>query len=78
MLSHQLAAAGQRRVGIDVLFGKLRWDTTISTTDKDYKIPNDHKPFYARLIMDEHESLAGLFELRRAEADSWIAEKKAS
>ncbi len=67
-------ATGRHRLGIASLFETARWEVSISTTDPDFKIPNDHKPFYARLIMVQEADLAGLFELRRAEADEWIDE----
>jgi hypothetical protein len=68
---------GRPLVGIDVMFGKARWDVMFSTGDADYKLRNDFKPFYARLMLHDEPRLAGMFTLRRcwaSGADEWIAD----
>lgn len=63
-----------RHVGIDSMFGAARWSVMLETSDADYKLRNDFKPFYARLIIHRETDLAGVFELRPArEADLWLA-----
>jgi hypothetical protein len=72
--SRELKARGKNKIGVEIILGRVRWDFTVSTVgDSEYKISNNHKPFYARLIMHREADLAGLFELREAEADDWIA-----
>jgi len=66
---------GRRRMAIASLFEVARWEISLSTTDPDYKIANDHKPFYARLIMAQEPDLDGAFELRSSEADMWLAQR---
>jgi hypothetical protein len=69
------AAHPGKRVGIDAIFGAARWSVMMTTSDTEYKLRNDFKPFYARLIMHRHADLAGVFELRSAqEPDNWLAE----
>lgn len=69
-----VSTTGRRRVGIDSLFGAARWSVMLTTNDPDYKLRNDFKPFYARLIMHQEPDLDGLFELRPArEPDLWQA-----
>lgn len=68
-LARQWVNAGHTRLGIATLFERARWEFAMSTTDPDYKINNNYKPYYARLIMSQEPDLDGLFELRRAAAD---------
>lgn len=60
---------GRRRLGIAALWERMRWELSVSTTDETPKLNNDHKAFYARLIMAQEPDLADLFETRRAAAD---------
>jgi hypothetical protein len=51
--------------GIEALYERVRWDLNIKTKDKSFKLNNNHRAFYARLIMDNEPGLAGIFDLRR-------------
>ena len=61
-------AAGRTHVGINMLHERLRWYTSVETRDDTFKLNNNWRPFYSRLLMQEPE-LAGLFEVRKAKAD---------
>lgn len=64
---------GRLKLGIATLYERARWDLAIVTDDPDYKLNNDHRAYYARLIMRQERDLTGLFDLRRSpEADQWI------
>lgn len=52
------------RLGIATLWENLRWDYLMSTEHADYKLNNNHKAYYARMIMDQEPDLDGLFDLR--------------
>jgi len=65
---------GRRKVGIGMLYERARWEIAITTNDPDFKLNNDFRAYYARLIMRQHQDLAGVFELRRSEADQWLGE----
>lgn len=69
-----VSRTGRHRLGIKSLCERARWDIAISTSDPDYKINNYFTAYYARLIMAQEPDLVGLFELRRSEADDWIAQ----
>ncbi len=51
---------------INALFERVRWDfgTTIQPTDG-FKLNNNHRAFYARLIETREPDLAGFFRLRQ-------------
>jgi len=57
------------KLGIAALFERYRWEIPDTTTDPDYKISNDHKPYYARLMMRQEADLADIFTLKSSAAD---------
>lgn len=58
-----------RKIGIGALYERMRWEIALSTTDLDFKVNNDYRAFYARLIMRRERDLAGMFVTRRSAAD---------
>lgn len=61
-----------RKIGISLLFERLRWEATTQTTSTDFKLNNTFRAWYVRLIMHNNPDLADLFELRKSAADQWI------
>ena len=60
-------AAGRGRIGIAMLIERFRWYTYTETTDPEFKVANNHKPYYARLLMRNDPRLADLFVLHPIE-----------
>ena len=53
-------------MGIGQLFERVRWEISMGTIgDANFKLNNNHRAFYARLIMDCNPDLDGIFRLRR-------------
>lgn len=63
-LARQARARGHDRIGIGMLWEVLRWETTIGDPAGEYRLNNDLRSRYARLIMDQEADLAGVFETR--------------
>ncbi len=63
-LACQLKARGRERYSLYALFEVLRWHKALETTDDDFKLNNNHRPYYARMIMDTVPEMNGFFELR--------------
>lgn len=55
---------GATRYGIKALIEVYRWNVLAKTDDPEFKINNNHAPFYARLLMREVPELDGFFETR--------------
>jgi hypothetical protein len=63
--ARQVKAAGVTHYAIATLFERVRWHLTIDTKSRDgFKLNNNYRAHYARLIMAQEHDLAGLFELR--------------
>jgi hypothetical protein len=64
-LARDLRARGHQRLGIGMLFEVVRWQRHMTTVDADgFKLNNNYRSRYARLIMADEPDLAGAFELR--------------
>jgi hypothetical protein len=60
-----------KNIGIALLYERLRWDFTMQTlSDDEFKLTNDYRAFYSRLIMQREPDLAGLFVTKESVADS--------
>jgi hypothetical protein len=59
---------GTEKLGIGMLFEVLRWDLAISTEGDAFKLNNNYRSYYARLIMTREPDLEGVFETRRLNA----------
>lgn len=65
-LSLDLKKRGRARYGIGGLFEVVRWHRAMSTRAYDgFKLNNNHRAYYARMIMEKLPELDGFFELRR-------------
>jgi hypothetical protein len=62
-LALSMRRRGVRKAGIGQLFEVLRWQYALQTNGGDFKLNNNFRSFYARLLDNEPE-LHGLFELR--------------
>ena len=65
-------------VGIDLLYARIRWDFAVNTwnvgkdTVNNFKLSNNHKPYYARLIMEKNPDLKGIFVIKKQKFQSTI------
>ena len=66
----QAINSGHVRLSSEMIINRIRWETSVVTTDKDYKINNDYKPFYSRMFMAEHPKYNNFFNTRGSYADN--------
>ena len=57
-------ASGMTQYGIASLFERVRWHYHVDYGEGDFKLNNNHKAFYARMIMEREPDLRGFFETR--------------
>jgi hypothetical protein len=63
--ARQAKAAGMKKYGIASLFERLRWHISIELkSEQAFKLNNNFRSRYARLIMEHEPDLDGFFELR--------------
>jgi hypothetical protein len=63
-LAYEAKAAGRTKIGIKMLWEVVRWNRFLATTDRHFKLPNNHHSRYARLIMEQEEDLQDIFHTR--------------
>lgn len=63
-LTRQFKERGRGKIGIGLLVEVMRWETKVRTGSyEDFKITNDFKPLYARLIVAQNPDLDGIFDI---------------
>lgn len=62
-LAVTLKRRGAKKAGIGQLFEVLRWQYALQTQGSEYRLNNNYRSFYARLLNEEPE-LRGMFETR--------------
>ena len=64
-LALQLRRKGRERYGIKSLFEVVRWHRAMETDSEDeFKLNNNHAPYYARMIMKNVPELEDFFYVR--------------
>lgn len=63
-LSRWCRARGWRRGSINLLFERLRWEYAVQTHGDEYRLNNNYRAFYARLLMHDCPDLAEFFDVR--------------
>lgn len=58
------------KIGIAMLYEVLRWNYYMTVESEDeYKLSNDFRACYSRLIMERESDLDGIFNIKRSVAD---------
>jgi len=52
------------RLGVAMLYERMRWEFAMNL-DETPKLSNNHRAFYARLMMEDHPLLAGIFKIKQ-------------
>jgi hypothetical protein len=64
MFGEEALGTGRNRFGGRMLGERVRWYTQIQTTDPDYKICNNHFPYYTRLLIGLDRRFEGVFTMK--------------
>lgn len=68
-LSFKLLSAGRDFYGIGALFEVVRFHRAIMTTDPHFKLNNNHRALYSRMLMKNEPLLEGFFRTRIRKAE---------
>ncbi|MGW2881321.1 hypothetical protein ACWDBP_34900 [Streptomyces sp. NPDC001233] len=60
---------GAKRVGIGMLFEVLRWRYVAATAGDDFRLNNNFRSRYVRLLIERHPQWARVFEVRALRTD---------
>ena len=65
-LAEVMIRKGRKKIGIGLLFEVLRWEFYMNTDDpnSEFKLNNNYRSHYARLLVERHPELDGALELR--------------
>jgi len=73
--TREAISKGYRKIGVALIMERIRWETNIELHDqineeKEIKINDHHKAYYARLWLKNNPQHKGMFELRTVEGDN--------
>jgi hypothetical protein len=68
--ARQALDAHRTRLSAKLLWERIRWYTTVETTDPEWKLNNNHHAYYARLWLADHPDRPDFFRLRRTKGES--------
>ena len=60
----EVISAGYTRYSMYTVINRVRWHAMIETIGDQFKVNNNHSPFYARLFMEEFPEYGRFFETR--------------
>lgn len=63
-LCREAKARGRRKLGIGLLWERMRWTFYIEQDEDDFKLNNNFRSRYARWIMEREPDLDGIFDTR--------------
>jgi hypothetical protein len=52
---------GRKEYAIGTIWERMRWHMNIERGDAEFKLPNNHRAYYARLWLDEHPNYPDFF-----------------
>lgn len=67
-LALDIRQRGHDKWGIANLFEVLRWESALYTTGDPYRLNNNFRAWYARILMADNSELEGFFEVRKLHA----------
>lgn len=72
--ANQALDAGRTRFSARQIGERIRWYTSVETTDPDYKINDHHWPYYSRLLMGIDARFEGFFVTKNERFDATTTE----
>jgi len=60
-----MRSTGRKKYSAKCIMERIRWDHDIQYTDKEFKISNSMTSFYVRMLIWNHESFFGFFQLKK-------------
>jgi hypothetical protein len=64
---------GETRWAVGAAWERMRWVLKVRAADKGFGLNDHYCAYMGRLAMHQEEDLAGMFEVRTSEADTWLA-----
>ena len=71
-MTSNLLARGRPRIGMGMLFEVLRWQHYMKTEGEPFKLNNNYRAFYSRVIERQHPEWEGVFTKRKSISDDAV------
>jgi hypothetical protein len=60
--AHEAIHAGYHKFAIATIWERIRWEIRIKARDENFKLPNNHRAYYARLWLKNNPAYPKFFE----------------
>jgi len=69
-LAFEAINAGRKNFSIDMIWGAMRWYSSIQTTDETYRLNNNYRASYGRLFVKEFPEHKDFFRFRDSKSNA--------
>jgi hypothetical protein len=59
----EIIAAGHKKFGLSAIWERIRWERLIESKDLNFKLPNNHRAYYARMWLNDHPEHPKFFRI---------------
>jgi hypothetical protein len=63
--SQDIINAGHSKFGLSAIWERIRWERIVESRDLNFKLPNNHRAYYARMWLRDHPESPGFFRTCR-------------
>jgi hypothetical protein len=63
-LAFKMKETGRTKYSAETIINVMRWNMDLKTTGKPFKISNDYRSIYARLLVYNHPEFIGFFDMK--------------
>lgn len=61
----EVIRTGRKHYSVNAIFERIRWHTDIETNDREFKLSNNHRAYYARHFHDKFPDHDGFFRTKQ-------------
>lgn len=65
LYAREMKASGRKKYSSEIIINRMRWEIDLRSEGEPFKINNDFKPLYARLLAWHEPEFEKFFEFRR-------------
>lgn len=62
---------GYEHYSVYSIFERIRWETDMGSDSEEFKLNNNHRPFYARAFMETYPEYDGFFRTRHQKSEDY-------
>lgn len=61
---------GKTKISAAMIINRIRWEKEVMTSDDEFKISNNHQPYYARQCVKKNPQYKSFFNFKKVEGEN--------